>query len=415
LVIVKEILLQQFFALMPFVMFNIYYRDKMQNYDRKFIMITCSICLFLSMIFGSSVIHGFFYDVRFIMIFFGLLFGGLSTGFLLLIEFVVFRLYLGGAGTWPSMVTMAIAFPLAVLLYNIHQRTQRKSLVILTAGLIISIIPLATVYYLNPADVMSHLVFHILAIPVQNAIGIWVLIGLFKKAVSDKQLFISYAQSERTETISHVAASLVHEVRNPLTAVRGFLQLIRKNYLDRRTFERYIDICEDEIQRTDKILSEYLSLTKPESGKQELLDLHLQLPMIWDIMKPYATMNNVQLELDNPPHLVHVYANPIKLKQILVNFIKNAIEACTDVPNGKVTLRLEVDAGKALLTITDNGVGMNEEQVKHLGTIYFSTKTKGTGLGLTFSYQVIHELGGSIRVRSEPNAGTQFVIQLPIA
>jgi two-component system, sporulation sensor kinase B len=415
LIIVKEILLQQFFSLMPFVMFNIYYRDKIQNYDRKFIIVTCSICLFLSMIFGSSMVDGFFYDVRFIMIFFGLLFGGLLTGFLLLMEFVLFRLYLGGDGAWPAMVTMAIAFPLAVLLYNIHQKTKHKSLVIVSAGLIISIIPLATVYYIHPEDVMSHLAFHIFAIPVQNAIGIWVLIGLFKKAVSDKELFINYAQSERTETMSHVAASLVHEVRNPLTAVRGFLQLIRKSSLDKHTVERYIDICEDEIQRTDNILSEYLSLTKPESGKRELIDLNLQLPMIWDVMKPYATMNNVQLELDNPAYLVQIHANPIKLKQILVNFIKNAIEACTDVPNGKVFLRLDVVAEEALLTITDNGIGMNDEQMKHLGTIYFSTKTKGTGLGLTFSYQVIHELGGSIRVRSEPNVGTQFSIRLPLA
>jgi len=198
--IVKELLLQQFFALMPFVMFNIYYRDKMQNYDRRFIIITSTIVLFLSMTFGSGVVHGFFYDSRFVIMFFGLVFGGLQTGFLLLFEFVVYRLYLGGEGKWPAMVTMSIAFPLSILLYKIYQKTHRKPLIILTAGLIISIIPLLTVYIHNPEDVISNLAFHTLAIPVQNAIGIWVLIALFQRAVSNKELVITYAQNEKMKT-----------------------------------------------------------------------------------------------------------------------------------------------------------------------------------------------------------------------
>src|SRR5690606_32787228 len=143
---------------------------------------------------------------------------GLQTGFLLLLEFVLYRLYLGGDGAFVSMITMSIAFPISILLYKIYQKTNRKPLIILTAGFIISIIPLATIYIRDPEDVLSHLTFHIFAIPVQNAIGIWVLVGLFQKAVSDKELVIDYAKNEKLEAISHVAASLAHEVRNPLTA-----------------------------------------------------------------------------------------------------------------------------------------------------------------------------------------------------
>lgn len=399
---------------MPFIVYNIYYRDKMRNYDRKFIITTSTICLFISMTFGASVVQGFFYDSRFVIIFFGLVFGGLQTGFLLIFEFVLYRFYIGGEGTWPSMATMAIAFPLCVLLYKIYQRIVRKSLIILTAGFIISIIPLATIYINNPENVTSNLVFHIFAIPVQNAIGIWLLIPLFQKAVSDKELFITYAQSERLEVISHVAASLVHEVRNPLTTVKGFLQLIRERALKRKQVETYIRICEVEIQRTESILSEYLSISKPNTEKQEPIDLFLHLQVIIDVMTPYANMNNVLLELDRTTESVLIYANSDKLKQVLVNFIKNSIEACSNVPNGKVTFRLEVAARKVLLTIKDNGVGMSEEQVNRLGSIYFSTKTKGTGLGLTYSYQVIHQMGGSIAVNSKLQVGTQFMISLPV-
>lgn len=412
--IVKEVLLQHFFSLMPFVMFNIYYRDKMQNYDRKFVIITSVICLFLSMTFGTGVIQGFFYDSRFIIMFFGLVFGGLQTGFILLLEFIVYRLYLGGAGTWPSMITMSIAFPLSVILYKIYQRTSRKSLITFTAGLIISIIPLATIYIRNPEDVTSHLVFHTFAIPVQNAIGIWLLIGLFQRAVTNKELSIMYAQKEKIDAISHVAASLVHEVRNPLTAVKGFLKLIRENPLDKNKVESFIDICTEEIQRTESILSEYLSISKPKTNKREVVDLSLQLYTIIDVMRPYANMHNVQLSMDNHLKDVRIFANQDKIKQFLVNFIKNAIEACANVANGEVNLRLEVGGSNAKLTIKDNGIGMSKEQTSRLGSIYFSTKTKGTGLGLTYSYQVIHELGGSVSVRSTPQVGTQFTIKLPM-
>ncbi|MBP1934854.1 sensor histidine kinase [Ammoniphilus resinae] len=412
--IAKEILLQHFFSLMPFVMFNIYYRDKMRNYDRKFIMITSVLCLFLSMTFGTGVITGFFYDSRFVIMFFGLIFGGLQTGFLLLFEFVLYRFYLGGEGTWPSMITMSIAFPLSVLLYNIYQKTQRKSLVILTSGFIISIIPLATIYIRNPVDVTSHPVFHTFAIPVQNAIGIWLLIALFQRAVSNKELFITYAKNEKMEAVSHVAASLVHEVRNPLTAVKGFLTLIRESPLEREKVESYIDICSGEIQRTEGILSEYLSISKPITEKREVVDLYHQLQAVIDVMRPYANMHNVHLDMDTAVGPIQILANQDNIKQVLVNFIKNAIEACTNVSSGAVTLRMEVVTRKALLTIKDNGIGMSKEQVDRLGSIYFSTKTKGTGLGLTFSYQAIHELGGSVSVRSVPQGGTQFTITFPV-
>ena len=412
--IAKEILLQHFFALMPFVMYNIYYRDKTQNYDQKFIIITSVICLFLSMTFGVGVIPGFFYDSRYVIMFFGLLFGGLQTGFILLIEFILYRFYIGGEGAWPSMISMSIAFPMLILLYKMYQKGHRKSLIILMAGIITSIIPLATVYIGNPEDITSDPVFHAFAIPVQYTIGIWVLIPLFQRAVSNKELFISYAQYEKMEAVSHVAASLVHEVRNPLTAVKGFLKLIRENPIDRKKVEGYIDICTEEIQRTESILSEYLSISKPKTDKREAVDLHLQLQTILDVMKPYANMNNAQLELDAVEGPVQILANQDKIKQFLVNFIKNAIEACANVPSGEVNLRLEVVARKALLTIKDNGVGMSKEQVNRLGSIYYSTKIKGTGLGLTFSYQVIHELGGSVSVSSTPQVGTQFTITLPM-
>jgi two-component system sporulation sensor kinase B len=413
--IVKEVLLQHFISLMPFVIYNFYYRDKMQNYDRNFILITCAICLFLSMTFAAGVMPGVYYDGRYVMIFFGLLFGGIQTGLTLLLEFVLYRLYIGGEGLVTAFMAMAAAFPLSVLLCWIYQRTRRKSLIIFSSGFIISSIPMIVIY-LHPKEfgAMNAVnAVQLFSIPFQNAVSIWALLALFQRAVSDKELFMAYAQNDKAEAVSHVAASLVHEVRNPLTAVKGFLKLMREHMDDHRRIEGYIDICTDEIQRTEHILSEYLAISKPKIEKREALDLAVQVEGILEIMRPYANMNNVELLLEKTPRKVVVLANQDKIKQILMNFIKNAIEACSNVAYGQVSLRLDVSAGKALLTIRDNGIGMNKEQMERLGSIYFSTKTRGTGLGLTFSYQAIRELGGSVSVRSAPKAGTQFTIKLP--
>lgn len=414
--IIKETLLQLSFALMPFLAFNVYYRNKAVNYSRRFIVVICALTLFLSMTFASSVKNGIFFDIRYIIMYFGIVFGGLQTGLLLLVEFVIYRLWLGGEGKWVALLIMAFTFPLSILFYKLYQRTHRTSLITFIAGITSSIIPFfITFAYFHWNYFGGNLAFHILALPVQNSFGIWLLISLFNKAVLDKELSINYSQIEKVRVMSHVAASLVHEVRNPLTVVKGFLTLIRENPLSKEKIEKYIDISFDEIRRTESILSEYLSLSKPLIERRERIDFSHHLQVVLDMMGPYANMSNVRLETHpTPDGPLWIFANPDEIKQMLVNFIKNAVEACSEAPDGTVSVRLRAEAKHVALLIKDNGVGMNQDQVNRLGSIYFSTKSSGTGLGLTFSYRVIRAIGGSVSVRSEPRIGTEFLIKLPL-
>ncbi|MCZ8522461.1 MULTISPECIES: sensor histidine kinase [Paenibacillus] len=410
----KEIILQLFFALAPFVAYNIYYRDKLRNYSPWFILATSSACLLLSMTFASSRTEGLIFDIRYVMIFFALVYGGLQTAVILSLEFVVYRFYIGGQGASVSLFILACSFGLSLILCEWYKSTYRKSLVTFTAGVVFSVVPLGLVYFFFPAQVMLHLPFHMVVIPIQNALGVWLLMSLFSKSVADKDLFIRHAQHEKIETMSHVAASLAHEVRNPLTAVKGFLKLIRENPDNHAKIDQYIAISLEEIQRTETILSDYLSISKPRAERSELVDLSEQLQAIGEVMSPFANMNNVELEIHTPGEPLRMMANPDEIKQVLLNFIKNAVEACSEVPNGKVSLRLTSEDRHALLTIKDNGIGMNESQMNRLGSIYFSTKSNGTGLGLTYSYQVIHALGGSVMVTSRAQHGTKFAITLPL-
>ncbi|RCX20696.1 two-component system sporulation sensor kinase B [Fontibacillus phaseoli] len=413
--VLKEILLQLFLALMPFLMFSVYYRDQPRNFTKKFIVITGLISLFLSMTFGASAVSGYFFDIRYVIVFFGLIFGGLQAGIILLLEFVLYRLYLGGDGTGLAMLIMTIMFPLSLLLWKLYLNSRRKMPVILLAGSVFSLISLLLVYLHNPDSIEHNLMFYIVVIPAQNFIGSWLLISLFQKAVIEKEVVINYAQNEKVEMISQVAASLVHEVRNPLTAVKGFLKLIRESALERDRVHRYIDICVSELERTEYILSEYLSMSKPLKDHQESTDLRHLLRATLEVMRPYANMNNVGLEEHYSAGPVWILANPEKTKQVLMNLIKNAIEACYDIPDGKVSLDLTATNGKATLIIEDNGIGMTEDQIDRLGSVFFSTKSKGTGLGLSFSYQAIRAMGGTVSLKSVHRAGTRFTIMLPLS
>lgn len=409
----KEVILQLFFALIPFVMFNIYYRDKMRSYSPLFILITSSISLLLAMTFASSVVEGVMFDIRYVIMFFGLVYGGIQTGWILLAEFILYRLYLGGDGTWIALLILVVTFTIAIFFARAYRASQRKTAITVFAGIVFSILPMLMTYLFLHSYFVQNIPYHALAIPFKNSLGIWLLMTLFSKAVEDKEMYIRHVQNEKIETMSHVAASLVHEVRNPLTAVKGFLKLIKESPGDLPKVEQYITVCLDEVQRTEAILSDYLSISKPLSERHERIDLSVEITTIHDIMFPYATMNNVELEVHTPQSPVLIIANPDQLKQVLINFIKNAIEACPRSTSGKVTILLEKAGNQAVLQIKDNGIGMSDQEISRLGSVYFSTKASGTGLGLTYSYNAIQIMGGKVAVKSSPGVGTTFTISFP--
>lgn len=413
--VIKDVLLQLLFALMPFVAYNIYYRKLTVNYSRNFIILICSLCMLLSMTFASSVQSGLIFDVRYVIMFFGILFGGFMTGAILLIEFLIYRLHIGGSGMIDAIIILIITFPLSVLLATLYHKSKHKFWIVFIAGISFSLIPLLVLYITKPDYILSHFIFNVLVMPVHNSLGIWLLVTLFNKSVSDKELYLQYIQNEKAEAVNHVAASLAHEVRNPLTTVLGFLQLIKSGTFPQEKTDRFLEISMEEIRRTEQILSEYLSISKPLVPFQQKLELTAQIRSVVELMSSYANMSNITLSADYPELPVYISGSPAELKQLLVNFIKNAIEASRDVDKGCVNIRIYEEAEQVAIEIQDNGIGMNPEQLSRLGSIYYSTKMSGTGLGLTFSYQAIRAMDGSVSVRSSPRSGTVFLINLPLA
>ena len=214
-------------------------------------------------------------------------------------------------------------------------------------------------------------------------------------------------RAEKLKIISDLAASVAHEVRNPLQVTRGFLQLLAEREVSNR---RYYDMAIEELDRASAIITDFLTFAKPEMEEFTVLDLTDELEKINAIMTPHASLNGVTLKFEVRDGL-RIEGNSSRFKQAIINFIKNGIEAMQD--GGELVVRAYGEDGQAVIRIRDTGSGMDEEQIAKLGTPYFSTKTKGTGLGLMVTFRIIEAMNGVIHFESETGKGTEVTLRFP--
>ncbi|RUT46731.1 GHKL domain-containing protein [Paenibacillus anaericanus] len=215
-------------------------------------------------------------------------------------------------------------------------------------------------------------------------------------------------RSEKMEIISELAASVAHEVRNPLQVTRGFIQLIAEK--QERSDKVYLNMALEELDRASGIITDFLTFAKPEVGNVTTLDILEEFIHIEGILVPMANLQGGKITADIPNEL-YIVGNSSKFKQAFVNIIKNSIEALSD--EGDIHLWAYEEKEQVCIHIKDNGEGMDEEVLARLGEPYFSNKTKGTGLGLMVTFRIIEVMNGKITFRSEKGIGTEVSIRFP--
>ncbi|TCP55994.1 PAS domain S-box-containing protein [Tumebacillus sp. BK434] len=233
--------------------------------------------------------------------------------------------------------------------------------------------------------------------------------------IKDKTLYrewedLSQRVAQHTNYVQ-MAATIAHEVRNPMTSVRGFLQLL-SSQINGDTHRKYLDVMTTEIDRMNTILSEYLSMARTPQPEWEPIHLTELVNDTFLLLEGEANYRGVNLSLELAADCrIHGIAR--ELKQVLINLVRNAFDALED-GEGLIELRLQAaEPNDYLVTVTDNGVGIAPEQLARIFEPFFTTKAMGTGLGLPVCKKIIESHGGSLRVQSEPGAGTTFTIQLP--
>nr|WP_263326852.1 MHYT domain-containing protein [Neobacillus sp. Marseille-Q6967] len=248
-----------------------------------------------------------------------------------------------------------------------------------------------------------------------------VMIMLLSNAFLDKKLILQMKDlhdnekklrdSEKLSLVGELAAGVAHEIRNPLTALKGFSQMIYENPVHESN-KRYAKIMMDEINRINFIVSEFMVLSKPHIVNISLTDLAQSIKNVITLLNTQAIMKNIEIipEFIGDHFLLKCEENQIK--QVIANIIKNSIEA---IPHGgKIHIKTEKKDSFLTISVKDNGVGIPLENLHLLGKPFFTTKTEGTGLGLMVSKKIIQNHNGKFEINSIPDAGTTVTISLPI-
>lgn len=218
-------------------------------------------------------------------------------------------------------------------------------------------------------------------------------------------------KSDKLSVVGRLAAGVAHEVRNPLTVLKGFAQML--NSADRKN-SHYYQLMLSEVDRIESMLGEFLLLARPQETRFITANL---LPLLQDVitlMETKAVMNKVLIMPVLSDHMPDIECDVNQLKQVFVNMIQNAIEAMPQ--GGYVTVEAGMHTPDTVFVrIIDQGCGIPDGQLEQLGTPFFSNKEKGTGLGLMVSYNIIEKHKGQVLVTSRLNEGTTFDIRLPVS
>jgi two-component system, sporulation sensor kinase B len=235
---------------------------------------------------------------------------------------------------------------------------------------------------------------------------------LFQKRMKDQELYyVQVKQAEKLRTTGQLAAAVAHEIRNPITVVKGFIQLHEKDKEIPEHIKKQYKLMLDELEAAETVISDFLSLAKPSETKTEIISVKLALHTVMDLLNSYAMNDTIHIELESETDY-KIQCNIMEFKQLFVNLLKNAIEASQ--PGDTIHVKLIGELDELKIVIIDNGTGMNEEQLEQIGTPFYSLKAKGTGLGLMICYNIIEKYDGTIHFKSEEGKGTEVTVTFPI-
>ncbi|WP_230199521.1 PAS domain-containing protein [Bacillus testis] len=218
-------------------------------------------------------------------------------------------------------------------------------------------------------------------------------------------------RQEKLSALGQLAAGIAHEIRNPLTSMRGYTEFLLTEE-ENPGKKEYLTIVMEEIQRVNEIVEEFMLLAKPKADQFETADLLTIITHTISLLAYEAKKKKIKIILDSIDDEIQILCDQNRLKQVFLNMIKNGIEAMPD--GGQLTVHIRKDSTSVKVILRDTGTGISQEDLKKIGEPFFTTKESGTGLGMMMSFKIIETHRGKIEIESEKGKGTAFYITLPL-
>lgn len=247
--------------------------------------------------------------------------------------------------------------------------------------------------------------------PIFDTYGEIIAVSVISRDISyikeNKRLLL---QSEKLRLAGEIAAGVAHEIRNPMTVISGFVQMMNDDTSS--PYQIYTNIIQKEIERIDLILAEFLVLSKPQvDNYAEIQVIHI-LADISNLFHLEFQQRNIELVLPDKLSTAKILGNENQIKQVLINTVKNAMEAIGE--NGIVQIQTYTEKDQLHINIHDSGCGIPPHLLERIFEPFYTTKTKGTGLGMMIINKIIQDHQGSIKIQSKLKIGTEISICLPI-
>lgn len=411
----EKLLLELLIILAPILVYSILLENKQMKHSPSLCGVLAGIVSSLCMIYTYKN-YGMHWDLRYVPLILSFLYCGPLAGGIATSIALITRTLIGGNTLYIAYIVCfaAIIVPMIVC-RNFWKRGQRQriKLTVITGiwPLLMTFISLLISHHPRGFSIIhaSSCIYNLFLFEFIHIVSIYISAKLIEDVYERLEMKSEIQKAEKLNTLSELAASIAHEVRNPLTVVKGFLQLMQQDEEGKN--REYLSLVLNELGRAETIINDYLNFAKPKFEKIEEFQLRDALKDIILLLEPYALKYGVQLESELDITRFCLITDRNQLKQALVNLIKNAIEA-TD-PGGCVSVKMHVFNGFANIHVSDNGKGMTKEQLSRIGTLFYTTKEKGTGLGTSVSLRIIETMNGKVSYSSEPGVGTVVTMVLP--
>ncbi len=233
---------------------------------------------------------------------------------------------------------------------------------------------------------------------------------LFTDISNIKQLEEQLRRSERLASLGRLAAGVAHEIRNPLSSIKGFATILAGRFKEDNRSRQIADVMVQEVERLNRVVSDLLDFARPTELNRRAVSCAELIRSSIRLVEEDARDHQVQVEFAVHPEDLEIEADPDRFAQILLNLYLNALHAMEN--GGRLKIEAFESSGEVLLTVSDSGTGISAEHLPQVFDPYFTTKSQGVGLGLANVHKFVEAHGGEIEVESTPGAGTTFTIRL---
>src|SRR5438034_6729384 len=242
------------------------------------------------------------------------------------------------------------------------------------------------------------------------------LVASERQAAELRQTRELLGRADRLSPLGMLAAAVAHEIPNPLVSVRTFMQLLPERLADEEFRTEFRELALGEIERICALINDLLAFSRPAPAERKPTDLNELAAQIARLLEAEARRRDVAVAFHAEPDLPHVVVDEAQVKQVLMNLLLNALQACGSHGSVEITTRSEEDRGERWCTVTvgDSGAGIPPEHVEQIFDPFFTTKDAGSGLGLFIARQIVTEHGGYITTAPRPGGGTAFTIHFPL-